>query len=106
LPAFLVPFAFVLTPAGSHLLAQGSFVGILWTAVVSIVAVVALGAATGGWMLGPANAVERVLALGAALLLLYLAPLTIALGGALLVAALATHLVRRKLGPDQPAATV
>ncbi|GAB3400877.1 TRAP transporter permease [Flindersiella endophytica] len=105
LPAFLVPFAFVLTPAGSHLLAQGSFAGILWTAAVSIVAVVALGAATGGWLLGPANAVERVLALGAALLLLYLAPLTIALGGALLVAAVAVHVVRRKLAPDEEPST-
>jgi membrane protein implicated in regulation of membrane protease activity len=43
--------------------------------------------------------VERLLAFAAGLLLLYLAPLTMALGGALLVVALGLHLVRRRLSP-------
>jgi TRAP transporter 4TM/12TM fusion protein len=105
LPAFLVPFAFVLTDRGSYLLAQGPVLGIVWVAAVSVVAVAALAAATGGWIVGPAHVVERVLAFGAALLLLYLEPTTLGVGGALLGVAVAVHLVRRRLGSpaaDQP----
>ncbi len=97
LPAFLVPFAFVLTDNGAYLLGQGPFLGVLWTTAVSLVAVGALAIATGGWIVGPAGVVERVLAFCAALLLLYLAPLTMAIGGGLLVVAVGIHLARKGL---------
>ncbi|GAA5035630.1 TRAP transporter permease [Actinopolymorpha pittospori] len=97
LPAFLVPFAFVLTENGSALLAQGPLPRILLVTLVSILAVAALAAAAGGWILGPANAAERVLAFAGALLLLYLEPLTVGLGVALLVVAVAVHLLRRRI---------
>ena len=99
LPAFLVPFAFVLSDSGSYLLAQGPLVGVLWASAVSVLAVAALAAAAGGWIIGPARVVERVLAFGAALLLLYLEPLTVGVGVALLGLAVAVHLVRRRLVP-------
>ncbi|WP_020578777.1 TRAP transporter permease [Actinopolymorpha alba] len=102
LPAFLVPFAFVLTDNGSFLLAQGPLVGIAWATLVSVVAVAALAVATGGWIVGPAHAAERVLAFAAALLLLYLKPLTIGLGVLLLVVAVATHLARRRFASPVP----
>ena len=88
----------------AHLLAQGPLVGVLWVSAVSVLAVAALAAATGGWIIGPAHVVERVLAFGAALLLLYLEPTTIGVGGALLGVAVAIHLIRRRLRspvPDQ-----
>ncbi len=97
LPAFLVPFAFVLTDNGSALLAQGPILGIVAATAVSVLAVAALAAATGGWIVGPANAPERVLAFAAALLLLYLEPLTAGIGGALICAAVVLHLLRRRL---------
>jgi TRAP transporter 4TM/12TM fusion protein len=97
LPAFLVPFAFVLSENGSYLLSRGPILGIVWATLVSVVAVAALAAATGGWIVGPAHAVERLLAFAAALLLLYLEPITIGLGGALVVLAVAVHLLRRRL---------
>jgi TRAP transporter 4TM/12TM fusion protein len=93
LPAFLVPFAFVLTEPGQALLLQGSPLEILWVFAVSALAVAALAVATGAWLLGPARWPERVLAAAAALLLLYLAPLTIAIGAGLLVLAVAVHIV-------------
>lgn len=52
--------------------------------------------ATGGWLLGPARPPERVLAGLAAPFLLYLEPLTIAIGAGLLVAAVAVHLTLRR----------
>jgi TRAP-type uncharacterized transport system fused permease subunit len=69
---------------------------------VSVLAVLALAAATGGWIVGPARAYERILAFGAALLLLYLEPLTIGVGVALLGVAVAVHLVRRRFTSPVP----
>jgi TRAP transporter 4TM/12TM fusion protein len=102
LPAFLVPFAFVLTDNGAALLTEGPALRILWTAVVAGLAVAALAVVTGGWILDRAGPVERVLCLPAALLLLYLAPATIAVGIALLAAALTVHLLLRSRNRRQP----
>jgi TRAP-type uncharacterized transport system fused permease subunit len=104
LPAFLVPFAFVLSPSGEGLLLQGPILGIAWTLAVAAVAVAALAVATGGWLLGPARPPERVLAGLAAPFLLYLEPLTIAIGAGLLVAAVAVHLALRRSGGAPSAA--
>jgi TRAP transporter 4TM/12TM fusion protein len=96
LPAFLVPFAFVLTGDGAALLTLGSPWTVLWTAAVSALAVAALAVATGGWLLRRAGWPERVLCLFAALLLLYLQPVVIACGAALLAVAVVIHLLTRR----------
>ncbi|WP_440073219.1 TRAP transporter permease [Streptosporangium sp. OZ121] len=96
LPAFLVPFAFVLTPGGAGLLAQGTIGEILAATGVSALAVAALAAATGGRLLGPAGPVERVLCAVAAVLLLFLSPLPALAGAGLLIVAVSLHLVMRK----------
>ncbi|MFC9897002.1 TRAP transporter permease [Nocardia sp. NPDC127579] len=89
LPAFLVPVVFVMTANGESLLARGSLVGVLWTTVVACLAVAALSAATGGWILGvgPAGKTARVLAAVGGLTLLYLEPGAIVIGLAAVVAA-------------------
>ena len=97
LPAFLVPLAFVTTDAGSHLVGQGSLFGVLWTTVVAAIAVAALAGASTGWILGPASWPERALLGVAALLLLYLAPVSIVIGLACAAAAVALHVERRNL---------
>ncbi len=56
LPAFLVPFAFVLSPNGEGLLLQGGLDTILLAIGVSALAVAALAGALGGWLSGPAGA--------------------------------------------------
>jgi TRAP transporter 4TM/12TM fusion protein len=61
LPAFLVPFAFTLTPDGAGLLLQAPLTTVLWTTVTAAIAVGAFSAAFGGWIAGPANALERTL---------------------------------------------
>jgi TRAP-type uncharacterized transport system fused permease subunit len=63
---------------------------------MSALAVTALAAVTGRWIVGPAGVPERVLAAVAALALLYLEPLTIAVGLAALGAAVAIHLLARR----------
>jgi membrane protein implicated in regulation of membrane protease activity len=62
---------------------------------VSAVAVAALAMATGGLTAWP----ERLLAAAAAVLLLFLEPVPIAAGFAVLAVAAAVHLVRRRRDP-------
>ncbi|SDJ83216.1 TRAP transporter permease [Nonomuraea jiangxiensis] len=92
LPAFLVPFAFVLTPNGQALLGQGPIGTVLLMTAVSAVAVAALALATGGLSGWP----ERLLAAVAAVLLLFLEPVPIVAGLAVLALAAAVHLVRSR----------
>ena len=103
LPAFLVPFAFVLTPAGESLIGQGPLSQIVLVTLVSAVAVAALAVVTGKWMIGPAGPVERVLCLVAALLLLYLSPGPVIAGFAVLALGVLTHLLLRRRRPAGPA---
>ncbi|GGM90442.1 C4-dicarboxylate ABC transporter permease [Thermopolyspora flexuosa] len=102
LPAFLVPFAFVLVPGGRALLGQAPPPQVLVALAVSAVAVAALAAATGGWMIRRAGVPERVLCAGAALVLLYLEPIPVVIGLALLAVALGVHLALRR-PPDRRA---
>lgn len=101
LPAFLVPFAFVLAPAGRALLLQAPLPEVLLALAVSAVAVAALAAATGGWMVRRAGWPERVLAAGAAVALLFLEPVSVVAGLALLAVALLVHLALRRPVPVQ-----
>jgi TRAP transporter 4TM/12TM fusion protein len=99
LPAFLVPFAFVLSPNGEGLLLQGDFETIAIACVVSAAAVAGLAVALGGWLRGPVGVPARVLAGVGSVLLLYLEPLWIAIGLGLLAVALAAHLVLSRGAP-------
>jgi len=103
LPAFLVPLAFVLTDNGSALLLQQDAVTVLWVAVVSALGVAALAVVTGGWLFGPARWPERAMCVPAALLLLYLQPLSIAIGVGFFVVAVVIHLIGRRTPREQGA---
>ncbi|GAA1634664.1 TRAP transporter fused permease subunit [Actinoplanes couchii] len=97
LPAFLAPIAFVLTANGGLLLARGPWTGVLWTTLAAATAVLALAIATGGWVIGigPAGVVSRVLAGLAGLLLLYLEPVAVVAGIAVLSVAVLTAALHR-----------
>jgi TRAP transporter 4TM/12TM fusion protein len=97
LPAFLVPFVFVLAPAGEGiLLTRSDPVSIVTAITVSTVAVAALAVVTGGWILGSATWLERgVFAIGAATLLM-MAPATMAIGVTAVLVGLAIHVLRRR----------
>jgi TRAP transporter 4TM/12TM fusion protein len=97
LPAFLAPIAFVLTDPGEYLLARGPVLGIVWATVVAGFAVFGLAVATGAWVpgIGPAGVASRILAGLAGLLLLYLAPLSIAAGAVALALAAGIAIIHR-----------
>ena len=104
LPAFLVPFMFTLdTENGINLLALGGLGEVVLSTVTACLAIVALVAGIGGWLLRPANLLERALLIVAAGLLLYTGPLQDIVGAALLLTAIALHAARvRATGPSGP----
>jgi TRAP transporter 4TM/12TM fusion protein len=96
LPAFLVPFAFILSPRGEGLLLQGGAGTIAFAVAVSVVAVIALGLALEGWLKGEISILARLVIGVAALLLLWLEPLVTAIGLAVLALGLLIHLLTRR----------
>ena len=71
LPAFLVPFAFVLDPAGRGLLLKGSVLDIVRVTVTAFIGIAALACGVQGWMFRRTTLVERLMLIGAGLLLVY-----------------------------------
>ncbi|MGY1826943.1 TRAP transporter permease [Blastococcus sp. SYSU DS0541] len=106
LPAFLVPFIFVLSPNGVGLLFEGGASTVAIAFVASSLAVGALAVVTGKWLIGPAGWPERALFLGAAIALLVMEPLWIAIGLGFGVLGTAVHLVMRRRAGDDVAAKV
>lgn len=104
LPAFLVPFVFVLAPAGEGLLlSRADLPTILLAIPISVIAVAALAVATGGWLYGPVTRIERLIFAVGAVALLMLAPIPIVIGLAAVAIGVAVHLARRRRGsPTEP----
>nr|WP_112699230.1 TRAP transporter fused permease subunit [Micromonospora noduli] len=97
LPAYLIPIAFVITPAGLGLLGIGGVQRIAFAAGVTALSVAVLAVAAGGWLpgVGPAGAPERVLGALAGVALLWLEPVPVTVGAALAVVAAAGVFIRR-----------
>src|SRR5499427_3750912 len=75
LPAFVVPFIFVLDPDGVGLLlkapADHSWLHVGWIALTACLGIAALAAGTQKWLLGACNQFERILLIVSGLLLVY-----------------------------------
>ncbi|MGC5020824.1 TRAP transporter permease [Micromonospora sp. DT47] len=97
LPAYLIPMAFVITPAGLGLLGIGGPGRIAVAASVSALSVAVLAVAAGGWLpgVGPAGVPERVLGVLAGSALLWIEPVPVTVGAVLAAAVVAGVLVRR-----------
>jgi TRAP transporter 4TM/12TM fusion protein len=89
LPAFLVPFAFVLDPSGVGLLLKGDVLQIVRVTATAFVGIVALAAGVQGWALRRTTLLERAMLIAAGLLLVYPGATADMVGVALVVAALA-----------------
>ena len=98
LPAFLVPFAFTLTPEGAALLLRGPASTVAWTAGAAAIAIAAFAGAFGGWILAPAARAER-LGLGASGCLLLVANFRLNLVGLALIAVVLVLHWRRPQSP-------
>lgn len=87
LPAFVVPFVFVLDPAGIALLLkvppESSWVHVVWIALTAVVGIAALACGVQKWLLRGCGQFGRWLLIACGLLLVYPAPATdwIGLGG-------------------------
>jgi TRAP transporter 4TM/12TM fusion protein len=107
LPAFLLPFMFVLDPAGQGLLLMGSTKALVtanwWSiAQVTFTAIVGIGALAAGfqgWALKKTTALERMMLIAAGFAMVYPGWISDVLGYALIVSALALQYLR----PTQPA---
>ena len=79
LPAFLVPFVFVLDPSGQGLLLklpQGeTWLGVAWVTITAFIGIAALAGGVQDWFLRKTTIVERIMLISAGLLLVYPKPL-------------------------------
>lgn len=106
-PAFLVPFMFVLDASGQGLLLMGSTKALAkanWWAIAEVAATAAIGVAAlaagfQGWLLKRTNAIERVMLLVAGFALVYPTMLADLLGIVLMVAVLAMQYFRARPVP-------
>jgi TRAP-type uncharacterized transport system fused permease subunit len=95
LPAFLVPFAFVLDPSGTGLLLEGTPLQILRVAATAFVGIAALACGVQGWMFRRTTTLERLMLVAAGLLLVYPAGYADVVGLSLAAAALVLQRVLR-----------
>jgi len=106
-PAFLVPFMFVLAPEGQGLLLMGSAKALAtadWWSIAQVtltaaVGIAALAAGFQGWALKRTTLIERGMLLIAGFALVYPGALADAIGFGLVIAALAMLVMRKELRP-------
>lgn len=99
IPAFLVPFVFVLDPSGQALLLMGSTDALAmanpWeiarVTLTAAAGIFALAVGFQGWLLVRATAVERTFLIAAGFALVYPGPVSNLAGAALIIIALASH---------------
>lgn len=96
LPAFLIPFMFVLDPAGVGLLLKGSLAQTLVTVVSAVIGIAALAGGVQNWLLIEANRVERLMLIAAGLLLVYPGVVTDSVGLFLIVAVVLMQKLRSR----------
>jgi len=107
MPAFLVPFMFVLDPAGQGLLLTGSIKNLAhadWGSVAEVTVTAAIGIAAlacgfQGWLLKRANLPERGLLIAAGLALVYPGWIADMVGAVLILVAIAAQLMIREARP-------
>ena len=98
LPAFLVPFAFTLSPEGLGVLLQASPGDVARTVGTALVGVSALAMGFGGWLTRQASRPERIMAASGGLFLFYATTMTDIAGLALFGGAVGLHLARGTKG--------
>ncbi len=105
LPAFVVPFMFTLNREnGVNLLAIGSAPDVILATLTGCLAIIALVGGVGGWVIRPANWLERVILIAAAGFLFYTGAFQDLVGLGLLLLGIALHLIRTRGTPADPPA--
>ncbi len=107
MPAFLVPFMFVLAPEGQGLLLMGSAKALAtanWWSIAQVtltaaVGIAALAAGFQGWALKRTTRIERAMLLTAGIALVYPGAYADAIGFGLVIAALMVQGFRKNIAP-------
>jgi TRAP-type uncharacterized transport system fused permease subunit len=101
MPAFLVPFVFTLTPAGTGALLRGGAAAVAETVLTATLGVAALAGGGGGWIRQRATVAERSGLIAGGLLLMYAARPSELAGVTLTAVVLFLHFIRtsRQAGP-------
>ena len=105
IPAFLVPFIFVLDPGGQGLLLMGStkaLAGANWWSIAAVTftaasGIFALAIGFQGWLLDRVNAIERMMLIVAGFALVYPDPVSTTIGFGLVAIALGLYAWRRRM---------
>ncbi len=105
MPAFVVPFMFVLDPAGVGLLLKmppgGDWLDIAWVCTTALLGIGALAAGAQGWLLKRTSRPERWLLVVGGVLMMFMSTTTDVLGLCCIAAAVAMQFARRgaRAGP-------
>jgi TRAP-type uncharacterized transport system fused permease subunit len=101
MPAFVVPFFFVLDPMGAGVLLQlpkgGSWLEVAWLVTLGFVAIAALAAGLQGWIVRKTTLLERILLIVGGLLVISPANSLDLIGVGLVAAAVLFQVVRNKV---------
>jgi TRAP-type uncharacterized transport system fused permease subunit len=103
LPAFLVPFCFVLDPSGVGLLLKGNWIDVAHVTITAAIGVAALACGVQGWMLTRTGKIERALLIAAGLLLVYPTSAADVAGLVLVLVAVVLQWRKRRAPPPAPA---
>jgi TRAP transporter 4TM/12TM fusion protein len=95
LPAFLVPFVFVLDPAGQGVLLKGPIQDIIMSSATAMLGIATLASGAQNWLLQRCALPERLLLIAAGLLLVYPKPLYDWIGIALIATVLGMQKLRK-----------
>jgi TRAP transporter 4TM/12TM fusion protein len=98
LPAFLLPFMFVLSPDGVGLLLKlppgGTWLDVAWITITAVIGIVALAGGVQGWFLRKAALLERLMLVAAGLLLIYPLPIFDVIGIGLVIGVIVMQKLR------------
>lgn len=98
LPAFIVPFMFVLDPKGVGILLKGPVVDVLWTTLTAFIGILALAGGVENWFLKKTTFYERIMLIVAGLMLVYPEPFFDFVGLGLMAAAVVSQKLRKDKG--------
>ena len=98
LPAFIVPFMFVLDPKGVGILLKGPAVGVIWTTITAFIGILALAGGVENWFLKKTTFYERAMFILAGFMLVYPEPLFDFIGLGLLAVAIVSQKLRKVEG--------
>jgi TRAP transporter 4TM/12TM fusion protein len=99
LPAFIVPFMFTLDPKGIGILLKGPATDVIWTTLTAFIGIAALAGGVENWFFRKTKIYERLMLIGAGLLLVYPIPRYDFIGFGLIAVVIISQKLRKERQP-------